>query len=122
MLARSYVCTYIMKYMHTYVDKCTPVNSRVRNFIVLFHFIRKLWKLLDNSATLLSKVCDSLSLISKDNYMMCKKYIFMQSWKYAHQIACRAKKNTEREVILGVSGINGPTAEDFVLLPGDLTL
>lgn len=99
-----------------------PVNSRVRNFIVLFHFIRKLWKLLDNSATLLSKVCDSLSLISKDNYMMCKKYIFMQSWKYAHQIACRAEKNTEREVILGVSGINGPTAEDLVLLPGDLTL
>ena len=68
---------------------------------------------MDNAATLLSKVCDALTGMSPKDYLLCKEYIMRQAWRFCHS-----------EVMLGdavphsVSGINGPTTEDAVAVPG----
>jgi hypothetical protein len=71
---------------------------------------------MDNSATLLSKVCDKIIGISTSDYLLCKECIMMQLWKFCHPEPLRVDTCP-----LSVSGINGPTSEDTVFLPGKKT-
>lgn len=71
---------------------------------------------MDNSATLLMKVCGKMSNISSEKYLLCKKYIMLQAWKYSHSL--QTTQHSKRDSIPAVSGINGPTSEDIVPMPG----
>ena len=77
---------------------------------------RKLWKFMDNSATLLMKVSRKLSNISTEKYLLCKKYIMLQAWKYSHSLLII--QDSKRDSVPAVAGINGPSSEDIVPMPG----
>ena len=73
-----------------------------------------MWKWLDKCATLLTKVGESLRKISKPDYLLCKECLMAPVSKYAHLMNWKADKCKH----LCVPGINGPTNEDTINLPG----
>lgn len=100
-----------------------PLNRQVSASLVstMCHSLkptsyRKLWKFMDNSATLLARICDKVKAMSSTTSFLCKRHLLMQSWKYAHSIP--GERIAEEDKSFSASGINGPTNEDLVWLPG----
>lgn len=110
--------TYIPTLYQLFLASYTGMSKFLCAMHSNYNCVRKLWKFMDTSATLLSKVCNEMERISLENYLLCKTFITAQSWKYCHSVQPDQHSDEDGEMGLSVSGINGPTTEDLVSLPG----